>query len=139
MAAAFALLVLVNVLVGIAFIIGSKESQTPSLPDTELAMRQQISASLQKTAETAMPPPTLGGDEILSASRNERETIANHVVMLATQCDGSAAKAPPDDTGITVLADLPASRADEFRRRSRPWLAQFFLRDAERNRPPTKK
>ena len=122
---AFVLLVLVNVLIGIAFIIGRKKSENPAdLRARELAMRQQLTASLQKTAETALPAPTLSADEIhLSAPANERAALADNVVMLATQCGGSAAKAPPDDAGITVLANLPANREDEFRRALAP-LAQ---------------
>jgi hypothetical protein len=125
MIGAFVLLVVVNVLVGIAFIIGRKKPDKPAdLRARELAMRQQLTASLRKTAETAFPPPSLAGEEIrLAASANERESIADNVVMLATQCGGSAAKAPPDDTGITVLAQIPAGRDDEFRRALAP-LAQ---------------
>ena len=63
--AAFALLVLVNVLVGIAFIIGRKKPENPAdLRARELAIRQQLTASLQKTAETALPAPTLATEEI---------------------------------------------------------------------------
>src|SRR5439155_552203 len=89
-ATAFALLVLLNVLVGIAFIIGEKKSQKPAdLRARELAIREQLMASLQKTAETALPLPTLATDEMhLSASVNEYESVANNVVMLATQCGG---------------------------------------------------
>src|ERR1700736_6042310 len=61
LAAAFAILVFVNVLVGIAFIIGKKkQEQVPAdLRARELAMRQQLAASLQKTVDTTMPPSTL--------------------------------------------------------------------------------
>jgi hypothetical protein len=125
LAAIFALLVLVNVLVGIAFIIGKKKSETQAdIRTRELAIRQQLTESLQRTAEKALPPPTLETNEIrLTASANDREAMATNVVMLATQCGGSAMKAPADDTGITVLADLPASREEEFRRAIAP-LAQ---------------
>src|SRR6266513_775642 len=74
-----------------------------------------------------MPPPTLATNEIhLVASANEHEALANNVVMLANQCGGSAAKAPPDDEGITVLADLPANRADEFRQALAPLARADF-------------
>lgn len=138
-ATAFVLLVLVNVLVGIAFIIGRKKSEKPAdLRAKELAIRQQLTASLQKTAETALPLPTLAADEIhLSALANEREAIADNVVMLAIQCGGSAAKAPPDDTGITVLADLPASREDEFRRALAPLAQADFSFPTPRREKPT--
>jgi hypothetical protein len=140
-ATVFALLVLVNVLVGIAFIIGKKKSEKPAdLRARELAIRQQLTASLQRTAETALPVPTLAADEIhLSASANECEALANNVVMLATQCGGSAAKAPVDDTGITVLADLPASREDEFRRALAPLAQADFSSPTSRREKPTVK
>ena len=137
-ATAFAFLVLINVLVGIAFIIGRKKPEDPTdLRARELAIRQQLTASLQKAAETALPPPTLAANEILlSASPNECEALANNVVMLAIQCGGSAAKAPADDTGITVLADLPASREDEFRRALAPLAQADFSSPTLRREKP---
>lgn len=137
--AVFVLLVVVNVLVGIAFIIGRNKSDQPGdLRARELAIRQQLTASLQKTAESALPAPTLAAEEIhLSASDSEREALANNVVMLATQCGGSAAKAPPDDAGITVLADLPAARAEEFRRAIAPLAPTNFSSPRPRNDEPT--
>jgi len=136
--AVFALLVLVNVLVGIAFIIGKNKSEKPGdLRARELAMRQQLTASLQKTAETALPAPTLEADEIfLSAPANEREALANNVVMLATQSGGSAAKAPPDDAGITVLAEIPASRENEFRQALAPLAQTDFSSPTPRKESP---
>jgi hypothetical protein len=133
--AAFALLVLVNVLVGIVFIIGRKKSDTPAdLRAKELAIRQQLTASLQKTAETALPAPSLAADEIrLSAPAEERDALANNVIMIATQCGGSAAKGPPDEAGITVLADIPASREEEFRRALAPLAPADFSTPQPRN------
>jgi hypothetical protein len=140
-ATAFALLVLLNVLVGIAFIIGKKKSEKPAdVRATELAIRQQLTASLQKAAETALPAPTLAANEIhLFAPPNEREALANNVVMLAAQCGGSAAKAPADYAGITVLADLPASREDEFRRALAPLAQTNLSSPTPRKEKPTTK
>ncbi len=138
LAAAFGLLVLVNVLVGIAFIIGNKGAGKPTdRLARELAMRQQLEASLQKTAESALPPPTLANEIFLFALANEREAMANNVVLLATQCGGSAAKAPPDDEGITVLADLPATREDEFRSALAPLAQGEFSSPAPRKETPS--
>jgi len=137
--AVFTLLVLVNVLVGIAFIIGkNKPEKAADLRARELAMRQQLTASLQKTAESALPPPTLAAEEIrLSAPAGEHEALANNVVMLATQHGGSAAKAPPDDAGITVLADLPVSREEEFRQALAPLAQADFSSPAPRREKTT--
>jgi len=112
---AFAALVLLNVIVGIAFIIGKKKG-TGELRAREAETRQQLASSLQKTAETSMPLPTIGNEIHLPAAAGERERIAGNIILLAHQCGGSAAKAPPDDKGLTVVVDLPSLRADEFRR-----------------------
>ena len=116
---AFAALVLLNVFVGIAFIIG-KKGETGERLALEAATRQQLTDSLQKTAETSMPLPTIGEDIHLPAPAEERARIADSVILLATQAGGSAAKAPPDDQRITVVIDVPSDRADEFRRSLAP-------------------
>jgi ferric-dicitrate binding protein FerR (iron transport regulator) len=116
---AFAALVLVNVLVGIAFIIGKKDG-TGEIRAREAATRRQLEASLQKTAETSLPLPTVGDEIHLPAAAPERERVANNVIVLAQQCGGSAAKALPDEKSIVVVVDLPSTRADEFRRALAP-------------------
>ena len=116
---AFAALVLLNVLVGILFIIGKKKG-TGELRAREEATRQQLASSLQRTAETSLPLPTIGNQIHLPAAISERDRIADHVIQLAQQAGGSAAKAPPDDKGVTVVIDLPSTRADEFRRSLAP-------------------
>jgi hypothetical protein len=122
-ATAFAALVLLNVLVGILFIVGKKRGTTDQRAK-EAAIQEQVESSLKSVAERTMPPPTLGGDEIrLFAPVKEHDSLANNVVLLASQSGGSAAKAPPDDGGTTVLAQIPSERAEEFRRAIAP-LAQ---------------
>ena len=116
---AFAALVLLNVIVGIVFIIGNKKG-TGELRAREEATRQQLASSLQKTAENSLPLPTIGNEIRLPAALNERDRIADNVVQLAQQAGGSAAKAPPDDKGVTIVIDLPSTRADEFRRSLAP-------------------
>jgi hypothetical protein len=102
-----------------------------------LAIRQQLTASLERTAETALPAPKLANEEIhLFAPAGEHETLANNVVLLATQCGGSAAKAPPDDKGTTVLADIPTSRADEFRKAVAPLASTDFSSPTPRAEDP---
>jgi anti-sigma factor RsiW len=116
---AFAALVFLNVLVGIVFIIGKKKG-TGELRAREEATRQQLASSLQRTAETSLPLPTIGNEIRLPASNTERDRIADHVIQLAQQAGGSAAKAPPDSNGVTIVIDLPSTRADEFRRSLAP-------------------
>ena len=141
LAAVFALLVLVNVLVGIAFIIGKNKAEKPA----DLWPGNWLCASNSRPRFKKRPRapclPTLAAKEIhLSAPGSEREALANNVVMLATQCGGSAAKAPPDDAGITVLADLPATREENSEKRSRHSPRRIFpLRRREEKNPATAK
>ena len=116
---AFAALVLLNVLVGIAFIIGKKKGPG-ELRAREEATRQQLASSLQRTAETSLPLPTIAAEIQLPAAATERDRIADNVIQLAQQAGGSAAKAPPDDKGVTLVIDVPSTRADEFRRSLAP-------------------
>jgi anti-sigma factor RsiW len=116
---AFAALVLLNVLIGIVFIIGNKKG-TGELRAREEATRKQVASSLQKTAENSMPLPTIGNEIQLPAAATERDRIADQVIQLAQQAGGSAAKAPPDENGVIVVIDLPSTRADEFRRSLAP-------------------
>ncbi len=116
---AFAALVLLNVVVGIVFIIGRKNG-TGELRAREAATRKQLESSLQKTAETSLPLPTIADEIHLPAPATDRDRVADSVVVLAQQAGGSAAKAPEDNTGINVVVDLPTNRADEFRRSLTP-------------------
>ena len=116
---AFAALVLLNVIVGIIFIVGKKKG-TGELRAREEATRQQLASSLQRTAETSLPLPTIGAEIHLPADVTERDRVADTVIQLAQQAGGSAAKAPADDKGITVVIDLPSTRADDFRRSLAP-------------------
>jgi len=111
---AFAALVLLNVIVGIVFIIGKKNG-IGELRAREEAMRRQLTSSLQKSADSSLPLPTIGDEIHLPATATERDRIADNVIQLAQQAGGSAAKAPPDEKGVTIVIDLPSTRADEFR------------------------
>jgi hypothetical protein len=138
-ATAFAALVLLNVLVGIAFIIG-KKGDSGERRALEVATRQQVTDSLQRSAQTALPLPTIGDDIHLPAAIDERDRVADSVILLATQAGGSAAKAPPDDQRITVVVDLPSDRADEFRRSLTPLAsADYSPPPAEQATSPDKR
>ena len=113
---AFAALVLVNVLVGIEFIIGKHRPRADDLRG-ETALRAQVDASLDQAAQRVLPVPTLGLDDIkLFATTDEREAMAVRVITIAANCGGSAARALSDASSLTVLADIPANREVDFRR-----------------------
>jgi hypothetical protein len=122
---AFAALVLLNVIVGIVFIIGRKNG-TGEIRAREAATRKQLESSLQQTAETSLPLPTIADEIRLPAGASDHNRVADSVVVLAQQAGGSAAKAPADTTGINVVIDLPANRVDEFRRSLIPLAAPDY-------------
>lgn len=122
-ATAFAALVLLNVLFGILFIVGKKRAGNQQQAK-DAVLHEQVESSVKNAAERNMTIPTLGGDEIhLFARLSEQDSLASNIVLLASQCGGSAAKAPPDAGGLTVLAQIPSAREDEFRHAVAP-LAQ---------------
>ena len=136
---AFAALVLLNVIVGIAFIIGNKKG-TGELRAREEATRQQLASSLRKTVETSLPLPTIADEIQLPAAPAERDRLADSVIQLAQQAGGSAAKAPPDDKGVTVVIDVPSNRAEEFRRSLAPLAPpDYSPGPAEKSAPPEKR
>jgi hypothetical protein len=135
-ATAFAALVLLNVVVGILFIIGKKRG-TNEQRAREAIIQQQVESSLKSVAERTMAPPSLGGDEIrLFAPVKQHDALANNVVLLASQSGGSAAKAPPDEGGTTVLAQIPSGREDEFRKAVAPLAQTDFSSPTPRNEKP---
>jgi hypothetical protein len=119
-AIAFFLLVLLNVFVGIGFIVGKKRDKSVDWRTVEAATRKQLESSLQQSADTTFPAPTIAEEIQLPAPASERNAIADHVISLARLAGGSAVKAPADEKGISVVVDLPADRADEFRRSLAP-------------------
>jgi hypothetical protein len=111
---ACAALVLVNVLIGLAVIAGKNRKKDDSAK--EAGIRQQLSESLGAAAQNAMPPPTFESTEVrLTAPRAEWENIASRIISAATSFDGSATKGLPEESAVTVVADIPSAREKEFR------------------------
>jgi hypothetical protein len=108
-------LVFANVIGGLAF-IGIKSKKAVDIKRNEESVRQQVSTSIGAAAQNALPVPTfVPADLKLTAPRAEWENTAQRVVAAASAFGGKARPAPPDETGLTVLADIPTSREAEFR------------------------
>ena len=114
-AVACAALVFINVLVGIAVIVG-KNRKKQDFTQKEAGIRQQLNASLGAAAQNALPPPTFeSGEILLTVPRADWENVAARIIAAATSFDGSATKGLPADDAMTVLADIPSAREKEFR------------------------
>jgi hypothetical protein len=112
-AIAFFVLVLVNVFIGIVFIIGRKPKN--DLGPQEAAIRAQLTASLEKTAGLALPAPTLADDIKITASASERDAVAGKIIAIAARLGGSGTKGLPDDKGVIVWVEVPGDRENSFR------------------------
>ncbi len=116
-------LVLLNVFVGIAVIIG-KNHGNPKAKAQEATIRQQLTASLGAASQNALPAPSFVEEEIrIPAPRDQWATVAARVFQAAQTCGGSAAKGLPNDSMLTVVADLPTARLAEFRQLLAPTAA----------------
>jgi hypothetical protein len=111
----FGALVLLNVFVGIFVIVNRHEKKGAGLGAKEAAMRAQLSASLEKAGNIALPPPVIAHDIEIATVHAERDPVANKVVAVATQLGGTATKALPDEKSIVVLAEVPGDRETAFR------------------------
>ena len=114
--AAFGVLVMLNVVVGIAFIVGSHKKRSEAVREAEI--RQQLRSALEHTAGKSMPMPELPSDDLtISTPVAERDGVADNVIAAAEECGGSANKALPDAEHFVVLAEVPVEREPEFRQK----------------------
>lgn len=114
-ATAAIVLVLLNVFIGVAVIAGKSHGSSKAKAQ-ELAIRQQLENSLGAAGQNALPAPTFVEQEIrIPAPRSEWENVAARVLQAAESCGGSAAKGLPNDSALTVVADIPTARVAAFR------------------------
>jgi len=114
--AAFAVLIALNVAIGLFFIFRS--NQPP--PEVERArveaLRQQLQTSLKKSAAATFSPPTIGMERVsLAIPRAGQEAAAKTLIEAAAKAGGSATKGLPNDDGFNVLVLIPGSAAPAFR------------------------
>ena len=113
-AVAAAVLVFLNVAIGIAVIVGKNKKSDLNTKEAEI--RKQLEASLGAAAENAMPPPTFAAEELkITAPRAEWNHIAERIIAGATAFGGSGTKGLPEDNVMTVIVDVPSKRDAEFR------------------------
>src|SRR5437764_5054157 len=113
---AFIVLMGVNVAFGLWLIV-RHETRNPNHALLEKQMREQIVKSIERSSATLTPDPNgLGVSEItIRAATRKLDAIADEVVAVASRFGGSATKGLQDRGRISVLADLPPNREQEFR------------------------
>jgi hypothetical protein len=116
LAAAFAVLVLMNVALGLIYIFRANQPPAELQKARIEALRQQLQGSLEKSAAAAFSPPTIGMERIfLKIPRAQQEAAAKSIIDAAASAGGSATKGLPNDTGFNVLVLIPGSGEAAFR------------------------
>ena len=110
----FGILVFLNVLFGI-YAIAFMNKKTRTTLNTE-KNRTELTQSLARTAEVALPPPSIDVEEIrFIAPVSEQNGLANTILDEAKAAGGSATKGLSDEHGILIFAEIPSARLDGFR------------------------
>jgi hypothetical protein len=116
LAAAFAVLVAMNVGFGLFYIFRSNQPSAKVRRAQEEKIYQQVHGSLEKAAAAAFTPPSLSREQIvLVVPREKQDAVAKSVVEAATEAGGSGSKDLPSGKGIKVLVLVPASAEARFR------------------------
>ena len=116
LAAAFAILVAMNVALGLFYIFHSNKPPPEIQKEREAALRRQLQSSLEKSAAAAFTPPTLGLEPVtMSVPFAKQDEVAQKIIAAATAAGGSGTKGLPDDKGRKVLVLVPASAEAQFR------------------------
>ena len=112
---AFMVLMLVNVGIGLYFIF-RHESNNPNRPLLEAQMRAQIAKSIERAEPLTSAQNVLGVSEItIPAETGKLDSVADKVVAVISELEGSATKGVPDAGRVSILMDIPANRESEFR------------------------
>jgi hypothetical protein len=118
LAAAFAVLVAMNVALGLFYIFHETKPSKEVQKARDVALRHQLQSSLEKSAAAAFTPPTLGIEPVaITVPREKQEDVARTIIEAATRAGGSGTKALPNDGTVKVLVLVPASAEAEFRQK----------------------
>jgi len=116
LAAAFAVLVAMNVALGLFYIFHATKPTREVQKAREEALRHQLQSSIEKSAAAAFPPPTLGIEPVtITVPREKQDDAAQAIIEAASKAGGSGTKALPNDSRVKVLVLVPASAEAAFR------------------------
>src|SRR4051812_33964800 len=117
LAAAFAVLVAMNVALGLFYIFRSNQPSAEVQKAREDTLRHQLQSSLEKSAAAAFTPPTLGVEPIrFTVPPAKQDEVAQAVIAAAINTGGSGTKGLPAEDDTRVLVLVPASAEAQFRR-----------------------
>lgn len=115
LAAAFAVLVAMNVALGLIYIFHANKPSEQVQKAREESLRHQLQSSVEKSAAAAFPVPTIGMEQIaITTPRDKQEAVAKTIIDAANKAGGSGTKGLPNDNGFSVLVIVPASAEADF-------------------------
>ena len=116
LAAAFAVLVAMNVALGLFFIFRATKPAAEVENAREEALRHQLQSSLEKSAAAQFAPPTIGMERIaLTIPAAQQEEATKTILAAAARAGGSGTKGLPNDHSFSLFAVIPASAEKSFR------------------------
>ena len=116
-AAAFAVLVALNVGIGLYFIFRSAKPAPEGEQAQVQAIRQQVERSLAKAATATFTPPTIAAEPVLlTVPATQQNDVARTIIAAAEKAGGSATKGLAEDNRTRVFVLVPASAEAEFRK-----------------------
>src|SRR5262249_35622307 len=115
-AVAFAVLVALNVAIGLYVIFQEAEPSTAVKQAKEEALRARLQSSLEKSAATLFPSPTLAAPIVLTVPSDKQDAVAQQLIAVAASAGGSGTKTLPNEIGVSVLVLIPAAAEPEFRK-----------------------
>jgi hypothetical protein len=116
LAAAFAVLVAMNVALGLFYIFRSNQPSAEVQKVREETLRHQLQSSLEKSAAAAFTPPTLGLEPIrITVPTEKQDEVVKSIIAAAIDAGGSGTRDLPNDDGVRVLVLIPASAEAQFR------------------------
>ncbi len=117
LAAAFAILVAMNVGLGLFFIFRSAKLPLEVQQAREEALRHQLQSSLEKSAAATFTPPTIGAEPLtLTIPTEKQDKVAQAIIDAAAKAGGSGTKTLPNEKGVSVLVIIPAGGQADFRK-----------------------
>jgi hypothetical protein len=118
LAAAFAVLVALNVGIGLYFIFRSAKPPSELRQAQEEALRQRLEHSLEKSATATFTPPKIApAPVLLTIPKEKQKTVGQAIVEAAEQAGGSGTAGLPNDNRTTVLVLVPAKAESAFRQK----------------------
>ena len=115
-AAACAILVILNVAIGLFFIFRMNKPPHEVEQAQEAAIRARLQSSLEKSATELLPAPTLAAAPVvLTIAAEKQDGVAQKIIAAAKSRRRFGHKEFPDENGVKVLVLVPASAEADFR------------------------